>query len=260
MVRCLDSMPSTCSTYSQYCCTCCSQQTKRHTLQGGKEYLSQERVGSSGAQKGCGWLGGLPRQMSARKNMMQARTDRAARLRRGARRQSCCSVTASGRATPGQPAQQVSHPDASHKDHGMPLRRLPSASSLYWVPLESLYTWWWHLLCMHGVLLLHLTRTACGKREKKETDWRPPGSPCQRLRAKDIVLAAPPLGTTCCSLLQGHISAAAKRESTIGQNLHSYGPQETPQTITYTVKTETSCCPDASALLCENAAAMCLDP
>lgn len=160
-------MPSTCSTYSQYCCTCCSQQTKRHTLQGGKEYLSQERVGSSGAQKGCGWLGGLPRQMSARKNMMQARTDRAARLRRGARRQSCCSVTASGRATPGQPAQQVSHPDASHKDPGMPLRRLPSASSLYWVPLESLYTCWWHLLCMHGVLLLHLTRTACGKREKK---------------------------------------------------------------------------------------------
>ena len=45
--------------------------------------------------------------------MMQARTDRAARLRRGARRQSCCSVTASGRATP---ARQLSPLSRGHDD------------------------------------------------------------------------------------------------------------------------------------------------
>ena len=78
-------------------------------MEGSGEYLSQERVGSRGAQKGWGRLGGLPRQMRARKNMMQARTDRAARLRRGARRQSCCSVTASGRATPARQLSPLSH-------------------------------------------------------------------------------------------------------------------------------------------------------
>ena len=58
-------------------------------------------AGATGAQKGCGWEGGLPAQIRARKNRMQDSRESAARLRRGARRQSCCSVAASGRATPG---------------------------------------------------------------------------------------------------------------------------------------------------------------
>lgn len=66
--------------------------------------------GATGAQKGCGWEGGLPAQVRARKKRMQESRESAARLRRGARRQSCCSVAASGRATPGA---QIAHHSAS---------------------------------------------------------------------------------------------------------------------------------------------------
>jgi hypothetical protein len=47
-------------------------------------HLSREREGARGAQKGWGWFGGLPKQVSARKNSTHERTERAARLRRGA--------------------------------------------------------------------------------------------------------------------------------------------------------------------------------
>ena len=137
------------------------------------------RVGSRGAQKGWGWLGGLPRQMSARKNMMQAKTDRAARLRRGARRQSCCSVTASGRATPARS-------NMSSVTRRCWLTQALHVAGLYGCPdvisdCALCQSWrstclgaalaWWEGFCLCACLCRHEQRSAPARRQPCSRWW-----------------------------------------------------------------------------------------